>query len=643
LLAPAAYYLGFCAPGLAWLDSGEFAATSHALGTAHPPGHPLYTLLSRCLAYALPGSVAFRYNLVSAIFALAALAAARALFTEMLAWLSREDPRSPSATTRVCAVAGALVLAFVPPFADQALRAEVYTLGFLLATLLVWSCLRALTVPAAARRPMLAAVALFAGLGLTVHNLTVVLLSPLAAAACAAALPSGWRERGRDLARAAGAFALGTSPYVLRSARSPYLDLSHAQGPARLLAVFTAAPYQGAFHGREGAVDLAANLAPLWDVTLGGVYAPVLVLAAAGIAVVAHRDARVLLALLAAALVPALGVLGQREIHPANPDHGAYVFPTLLVAALLAAAALRAGAGFVERTAAAHVGRRGMTAAAALFAAVLPASQLLTVHTHTAMHESTTAHAHAALLAAVLPPDAVVLASNDEVGFPLMYVQVAEGRRLDVAVLSALTVLEPGGRRAARAHWPDRIPPPGRIELPRTVTSHRSPVIDAIVSYAGRRSPVVWDFHDGRTVDASQLVPFHHLALFVPTGVDRRAYHARRGDAALALGSAFNAFLLGHPSPPCDAYSRERLAMRTLARAALLYSDVGDDRAAVAATNTALLLAPDRPLLVYNRGVFLERAGHPDRALLDYRRALELGWDPSRVRGDVERLSSDGD
>src|SRR5215831_1967577 len=57
------------APTVTLVDSGELIVAAKSLGVAHPPGFPLYVLLAH-LATLIPiGSIAFRVNLASAIFA----------------------------------------------------------------------------------------------------------------------------------------------------------------------------------------------------------------------------------------------------------------------------------------------------------------------------------------------------------------------------------------------------------------------------------------------------------------------------------------------------------------------------------------------------------------------------------------------
>ncbi|MGZ3442447.1 MAG: protein O-mannosyl-transferase family, partial [Polyangia bacterium] len=57
-----------------WLDSSELAAAAWGLGVAHPPGHPLPSLLGRACTLVPLGSIAFRVGLASALAGAAAAA-----------------------------------------------------------------------------------------------------------------------------------------------------------------------------------------------------------------------------------------------------------------------------------------------------------------------------------------------------------------------------------------------------------------------------------------------------------------------------------------------------------------------------------------------------------------------------------------
>ena len=62
-------------------DSGEFIASAFTLGVAHPPGYPLFTMLGKFFTLLPWGSIAWRVNLLSALFG-----AGAAFFLHMSVW-----------------------------------------------------------------------------------------------------------------------------------------------------------------------------------------------------------------------------------------------------------------------------------------------------------------------------------------------------------------------------------------------------------------------------------------------------------------------------------------------------------------------------------------------------------------------------
>ena len=57
------------APTVTLVDSGELIVAARFLGVAHPPGFPLYLILAHLVSLLPFGSIAFRINSASAIFA----------------------------------------------------------------------------------------------------------------------------------------------------------------------------------------------------------------------------------------------------------------------------------------------------------------------------------------------------------------------------------------------------------------------------------------------------------------------------------------------------------------------------------------------------------------------------------------------
>ena len=156
-------YLLTLAPDLTWanfgVDGGELITAAVTLGVPHPPGYPLYVLAGKVISYLPVGSIAYRFNLFSAVTVALAAGFVTAAASHLLA----------SSEHKAAAVAGGLSFALMPLVWSQALIAEVYGLNLAFSAALVWALL--------VRRPPWQ-VGLLLGLAVTSH-LTSLLLLPL--------------------------------------------------------------------------------------------------------------------------------------------------------------------------------------------------------------------------------------------------------------------------------------------------------------------------------------------------------------------------------------------------------------------------------------------------------------------------------
>jgi hypothetical protein len=123
-----AYIFTLC-PSVSWGDSGEFIVASYLMLIAHPTGYPLYTLLGKLFTYLPIGSIAYRVNLMSALFA--------SLACFILYVLLLKLTKSPAASA-----VSSLILAFSYTFWSQAVIAEVYTLHVFFMLLLILIALK---------------------------------------------------------------------------------------------------------------------------------------------------------------------------------------------------------------------------------------------------------------------------------------------------------------------------------------------------------------------------------------------------------------------------------------------------------------------------------------------------------------------
>lgn len=100
-------------------DDGYFILAAYYNAVTHPPGYPLFVLISHLFTYLPVGTVAFRVHMASACFGALACMTLWILMRHLLA-------------DRLCAYVAALGLGVSAVFWSQAIIAEVYTLNVLL-------------------------------------------------------------------------------------------------------------------------------------------------------------------------------------------------------------------------------------------------------------------------------------------------------------------------------------------------------------------------------------------------------------------------------------------------------------------------------------------------------------------------------
>ena len=129
-------YFLTASPSIAGGDSGELVAEGCSLGTAHPPGYPLFTMMIYALKEFIPflpetASVAYRANISSGLFT----AGAAYLIGEMVA-LFPGRPHDISGS-----LFGMLMFAFSPLIWQYAVTAEVFPMNTFFAALLSYCTL----------------------------------------------------------------------------------------------------------------------------------------------------------------------------------------------------------------------------------------------------------------------------------------------------------------------------------------------------------------------------------------------------------------------------------------------------------------------------------------------------------------------
>ena len=178
-------YLLTMEPSASFWDCSEFIATSYKLEIGHPPGAPLFMMISRFFTiFAGPEHAAAMANAMSAI---ASGATIMFLFWSITHLARRALRRTEDQLTKAQTIAvigagliGALAYTFTDTFWFSAVEAEVYALSSFFTAIIFWAILKWENVadePHANR--WLVLIAYLTGLGIGVHLLNLLTIPPI--------------------------------------------------------------------------------------------------------------------------------------------------------------------------------------------------------------------------------------------------------------------------------------------------------------------------------------------------------------------------------------------------------------------------------------------------------------------------------
>ena len=238
-VAGSVVYLLTMEPTVSFWDCGEFIATSYGLQVGHPPGAPTYNLLAHCVMLLACGNAMLVAPLSNALSAVAAGATVGLLYSTIL-MLAEPHEDGPRAATRWTAIVGSLCYMFCDTAWFSATESEVYSLATCMASLMLWAALKWYRSKEGRRHRWLLLIALVAGLGVGVHQLTLLVLPSVALTVIFALRRSPQRRSWKRIAGLVGLallfFTLGLSTYAIvpiRAASKPqicYGDPSTAKG-----------------------------------------------------------------------------------------------------------------------------------------------------------------------------------------------------------------------------------------------------------------------------------------------------------------------------------------------------------------------------------------------------------------------------
>ncbi len=373
-------YLLTLAPGMTWAhygqDGGDLITAAVTMGVPHPSGYATYTLLGKLWSYLPLGTVAYRFNLFSAVCMAGAAA--------MVALYCRRD------MARHVPTAAGLSFAFAPLVWSQAIITEVYALNLLVLGLL-------LVAAGGKGRPFL--VGLLWGLSMTTH-LTSALWLPFVA----------WQTRG-CWHKVAPGVGVGLLPLLALFA------LARTDSPVNW---FDPATLENWWFVVSGAIYRPNVFSHPIMPRLGEVIVPGLgqfgfvgwVFVGLGLTVETRREETQREERGKKFLLVLVGVLYVvYALKYDTPDAAVFVLPGLLIAAVLLGDGLQ------------KVGWLGL---------LLPIALVLLNFSEVNLHGDTLARTRMMTTAQTIAPNAVVLAPGDQTIFTLWYYHYVEEIRPDI-------------------------------------------------------------------------------------------------------------------------------------------------------------------------------------------------------------------
>ncbi|MCX5748038.1 MAG: DUF2723 domain-containing protein [Proteobacteria bacterium] len=424
-IAVAILYVATSSPYIVDGDNAEFAALAGRSGAAHPPGYPLYLLWLRATAWIPGSSIAHTSAIGTAVLGVLGV------------WVLHRACRAWGASPLAATLAAGMY-ATAPIVMGTSTSAEVFALNQLVVATILWLVATAGPLRGARRTIALAAVA---GLGLSDH-LTCGLLVGLGTLGAVRGLRETTTRKPLVILGALGAFAIGLLPYLyLLVPPDDGLGWGNPSSFGDVLHHFLRMDYggPGAFASHGSHVDVAGNLA-LFAATIGGMWWWLPLAGglgwwvARGIWPAATGESRLAWILLGGTFLVAGPLLTLRFNVPLV-GFGPYVarrfhlLPAILLAPAVACALDWAGGMIARRVRVPVFGAWLVASVAVVTSAALRLPHLAAVH-------SPATETSIANLLRALPPEAVVIHSQDVMMFGGQYLQVREGVRPDVVLVA---------------------------------------------------------------------------------------------------------------------------------------------------------------------------------------------------------------
>jgi len=164
-------YMVTTCPVVSFWDNGEFVAVGYILGVGHPPGSPVYTLISRLFGLLPFPNAVQAINFTSIVAATLAVVFFYLSLAKMAKrWEGRVTSFEEGIPTYITGITACLFMAFSFSFWENALEAEVYATNILFMGATLWMVLKWTELKGSPRdRRLLYLVIYLLALGIGVH------------------------------------------------------------------------------------------------------------------------------------------------------------------------------------------------------------------------------------------------------------------------------------------------------------------------------------------------------------------------------------------------------------------------------------------------------------------------------------------
>lgn len=471
-----------------WLDSPEFTAAAQTLGIPHPPGHPLYVILTKPFTLLPFGGIAFRVALASAVFN--SLAAAL-LYATTLRVLDALQSSSPLILRATIATASTLLVVTTPGWWFQSVRAEVYSLQIFVVLAALYPLLDYCLSRRDGAAGRLYVAAFFAGLALTNHHYIMVVCLPAGIPLLVAETKArGMRGTLFLILRllSVGAFAL--LPYLflpIRSASHAAVSLGGVHSLRDFFWVVSAKVYQKSMaQDHMEALD-SRSLDALFSMM--GQLGPVLIIAGIlGLFLLlrirATRMGGLSLLLLTGVTLLLRAVMG---FDPFNPDYYGYMLPTLAGFGIGLSAFLLLIMEAVRTQASKG---RMLTTILAIGISLYPIWRIRETHQEVDLSEFRATRLLADMTFRNAPENTLILTSYYKHFFVLWSQRFIDGSRPDIFVVNPQLFGYPGYLRSVLQTRPDLKP----LAQAMLVKGHYTEPVVAGLAWSGnvRTEPDLW-------------------------------------------------------------------------------------------------------------------------------------------------------